>query len=262
MTRAKRHYIPGHVWHLTHRCHKRDFILKFPRDRRRWIKWLFQSKKRYGLTILNYMVTSNHIHLLVFDNDGKNIIPDSMKLTAGRTGQEYNIRKKRKGAFWEDRYHATAVETNQHLIRCIVYIDLNMVRAGVVDHPSEWEFCGYNEIQNPKKKKGIIDFEILMNLLEIENRNTLKEVHNEWVDNALSCNNNVRESHWTQSIAVGSKDFTEKVITELGHRAKGRTIIGNGDMFQVRENQGEYGNNNYSIDNTFAWDQNSSDNYR
>ena len=173
MTRAKRHYIPGHAWHLTHRCHKRDFLLKFPKDRRRWIEWLFQSKKRYGLTILNYMVTSNHIHLLVFDNDGKNIIPDSIKLTAGRTGQEYNIRKKRKGAFWEDRYYATAVETNQHLIRCIVYIDLNMVRAGVVEHPSEWEFCAYNEIQNPKKRKGIIDFEILMNLLEIENWNTV-----------------------------------------------------------------------------------------
>ncbi len=36
MARAKRHYIPGHVWHLTHRCHKREFLLKFPRDRRRW----------------------------------------------------------------------------------------------------------------------------------------------------------------------------------------------------------------------------------
>jgi len=42
----------------------------------------------------------------------------------------------RKGAFWEDRYHATAVEKERHLIRCMIYIDLNMVRAGVVDHPS------------------------------------------------------------------------------------------------------------------------------
>jgi len=34
-----------------------------------------------------------------------------------------------------------------------------MVRAGVVEHPSQWEFCGYNEIQNPRKRKGIIDFD-------------------------------------------------------------------------------------------------------
>jgi hypothetical protein len=44
----------------------------------------------------------------------------------------WNIRKQRKGASWEDRYHATAIEKNNHLERCLVYIDLNMVRAGVV----------------------------------------------------------------------------------------------------------------------------------
>jgi len=71
-----------------------------------------------------------------------------MQLIAGRTGQEYNQRKKRKGAFGEDRYHATAVESNRHLIQCIVYIDLNMVCGGVVNHPSEWIFSGYNEIQS------------------------------------------------------------------------------------------------------------------
>ena len=115
MARAKRHYIPGHVWHITHRCHKREFLLKFPRDRRRWIEWLYQAKKRYGgLSVLNYMVTSNHVHLLAFDNGGRNVIPDSIKLVAGRTGQEYNVRKNRKGAFWQDRYHATAVENNRY----------------------------------------------------------------------------------------------------------------------------------------------------
>ena len=65
-------------------------------------------------------------------------------MIAGRTAQEYNIRKRRKGAFREDRYHATAVQDDDHLIRCLVYIDLNMVRAGVVKHPSKWLFSGYN----------------------------------------------------------------------------------------------------------------------
>ena len=52
-----------------------------------------------------------------------------MQLIAGRTAQEYNQRKGKPGAFWEDRYHATAIETDEHLHRCMVYIDLNMVRA-------------------------------------------------------------------------------------------------------------------------------------
>ena len=96
------------------------------------------------------MITSNH--LLVADDGARDVIPDSMQLVAGRTGQEYNQRKDRKGAYWEDRYHATAVESGDHLARCMVYIDTNMVRAGVVGHQSMWPYSGYNEIQEPKKK--------------------------------------------------------------------------------------------------------------
>ena len=132
MDRAKRHYLPGNVWHINHRCHKREFLLKFLKDRNRWLQWLYQAKKRYGLSILNYMVTYNHIHLLVAGDDNRDVIPKSMQLIAGRTGQEYNLRKNRNGAFWEDRYHATAIEDADHFFRCCAYIDLNMVRAGVV----------------------------------------------------------------------------------------------------------------------------------
>jgi len=129
MPRANRHHIPGQIWHITHRCHQREFLFKFAKDRKRWLHWLFEAKKRYGLSILNYMVTSNHIHLLVVD-DESNSISKSIQLVAGRTAQEYNHRKRRKGAYWEDRFHATAIESGEHLMRCLVYIDMNMVRAG------------------------------------------------------------------------------------------------------------------------------------
>src|SRR4030042_2389642 len=142
MPRASRHYIPGNVWHITHRYHKKEFLLRFGRDRRRWLQWLFEAKKRFGLRVLNYMVTSNHIHLLVRENGDKDVIPNSIQLIAGRTAQEFNQRKNRNGAYWEDRYHATAVETDNHLIQCLLYMDLNMVRAGAVRHPSEWPFRG------------------------------------------------------------------------------------------------------------------------
>jgi hypothetical protein len=70
---------------------------------------------------------SNHIYLLVY-NHKEDVIPKPMQLIAGRTARGYNIRKNRTGAFWEDRYHATAVDTNGHLIRCLVYIDLNIAK--------------------------------------------------------------------------------------------------------------------------------------
>lgn len=85
MPRAKRVAIPGGVWHLTHRCHSRQFLLKFQRDRNRWRHWLFEATKRYGLTVLNY-------------------------------------------------------------------IDFNMVRAGVVQHPAQWRVSGYHDIQIPPQR--------------------------------------------------------------------------------------------------------------
>jgi len=44
-------------------------------DGRRWIDWLFEAKKRYNSSVLNYMVASNHIRLLVHDDNGQNVIP-------------------------------------------------------------------------------------------------------------------------------------------------------------------------------------------
>ena len=150
-------------------------MLKFSKDKRRWLRWLFEAKKRYGISILNYTVTSNHVHGLVVDDGDRDVIPNSIQLIAGRTGQEYNRRKNRKGAFWEDRYHATAVECNEHLIKCMPYIDMNMVRAGVVEHPKELPYCGYNEIQNPRPRYGLIDFENLTTLLNFNGTDDLRD---------------------------------------------------------------------------------------
>jgi len=60
MARANRHFISGYPWHLTHSCHKRKFLLKFAKYKQRWMHWLFEAKKRFGLCVLNFTVTSNH----------------------------------------------------------------------------------------------------------------------------------------------------------------------------------------------------------
>ncbi len=260
MARAKRHYLPGHAWHITHRCHKREFLLKFARDRRRWIQWLYEARKRYGLKVLNYTVTSNHIHLLVIDGGGRNVIPDSIKLIAGRTAQEFNLRKKRHGGFWEDRYHATAVECDEHLIKCLIYIDMNMVRTGVVKHPGDWEFCGYNEIQNPRDRYSIIDYPELMSLLGFSDYNDLIKSHGSWISEILKSRSSVRQEQWTQSVAVGSKPFLEKIKESLNSKVKGREIIKNDCSNELRETEAVYGNPNFTeigddhYSNLFEWE--------
>lgn len=255
MARAHRHFLPGQVWHLTHRCHQKEFLLKFVKDRQRWLYWLFQAKKHYGLKILNYMVTSNHAHLLVLDNaENRNAIPESLQLIAGRTAQDYNQRKNRKGAFWEDLYHATAIQNNEQLKNCIAYMDLNMVRAGAVTHPEEWKHSGFNEIQNPPKRYGLIDFKSLMNLTEIKDYGSLKALHRKWINDALKKNEFSRESKWTESIAVGDKLFIEIIKKLIGIQVKNRKMEKNEKEYQVRENQVVYGDSGRQDDeNAFYW---------
>ncbi len=77
MPRANRYFVPGYVWHITHRCHKQDFLLKFASDRRTCVRWLFEAKKRFGLCVLDYIVTSNQIHLFAKDS-GCGEIPGSL----------------------------------------------------------------------------------------------------------------------------------------------------------------------------------------
>jgi putative transposase len=242
MPRAHRHYIPGLMWHITHRCHKKEFLLKFAKDRQAWLNWLFEAKKRHGITILNYVATSNHIHLLIYDRDGGDVIPNSVQLAAGRTAQQHNQRKSRRGAFWEDRYHATAVQTGEHMVQCIVYMDLNMVRAGVVKHPSEWPHCGYGEIQNPPDRYRLIDRNALMQLLGIDGGEQLRLSHRNWVEEALKSEENTRERRWSESIAVGSLSFIEQVKIDLGTMGLGRKITSSETCHELKETPASYRN--------------------
>jgi hypothetical protein len=56
------------------------------------------------------------------------------------------------------------------------YVDLNMVRAGVVQHPGEWVRGGYREIQNPKQRYTLINRQKLSALLSIKNNDQLSAI--------------------------------------------------------------------------------------
>ena len=186
------------------------------------------------------MVTSNLIHLLVKDT-GPNVIAESMQLIAGRTAQEYNQRKGRQGAFWEDRYHATAVQADEHLHRCLVYIDLNMVRAGVVSHPLQWKESGFSEIQKLRKRYAIIDLKSLSELSGFSNLRDFQTAHRQWGEQALENALAIRDDCWSESIAVGSLAFIDTVKSELGVRATHRDVVEADGSYALREPAEAYG---------------------
>ena len=71
------------------------------------LHWVFEARKRFGLSVLNYMVTSNHIHLLVKDT-GPNVIAESMQLIGGRT---------RGSWFKSSRFNGSRLEFEEELPR-------------------------------------------------------------------------------------------------------------------------------------------------
>jgi putative transposase len=106
------------------------------------------------------------------------------------------------------------VQTDHHLIRCLSYIDLNMVRAGAVSHPREWESSGYHEIQSPRQRKGAIDHKVLCELLGVSTIEQLQHVHNDWVGDSLTQSR--RDPIWTESVAVGDEHFLAALKEQLG----------------------------------------------
>ena len=137
-----------------------------------------------------------------------------------------------------------------------------MVRNGVVSHPSEWSFCGYNEIQKPRKKNVLIAYQRLAELTGFESYTAFQETHKELVNESLANGNNFRQIQWTESIAVGSKGFIETIKDKLGILAKGRKILENDGGFHLKEDMGTYITNsdikkdNIVSKNTYYWDIN------
>jgi putative transposase len=177
---------------------------------------------------------------LVQDHEA-DFIPRSIQPVAGRAAQEYNRRKGRKGAFWQDPYHATAVESGSHFLRCLVYIDLNMVRNGVVSHPSAWRHGGCDAIQSPPKRYRLIDREQRLACCGIGSDAEPVSRHRERVEETMTSPRNVRQAEWSEAPAVGSEGFADGVCSALGVRARGRQVRHGQDHCMLKEQAAPYG---------------------
>jgi len=218
--RANRYFVPGKFYHLTHRCHDREFLLKFIRDRSAYRQLLWSSLREFPVTVLGYCITSNHTHLLA-RSESDVAISHWMQTIEGQFAQSYNRRKGRSGAFWSDRYHCTMIEEGPHLWNAMVYIDLNMVRDGVVRHPAQWPWCSYSEWLGSRRRYGVVDQIESLRVLGGVSLEEFRANYEVLIQGRLAKDALMREPHWTESIAVGSRAFVEAIAKmEVTHRQR------------------------------------------
>jgi len=193
--------------HVTHRCQEGRFLLTTDIDRRQYVKRLWQASRRHRtVRLLDYVVTSNHVHLLAWVPRTRDLSA-MMRWLQGTSAGDYNRRMGREGAFWRGRFHPTLIETGNHLSRCLFYLDMNMVRAGVVAHPRDWRFGGYHELSGSRKRYRIVDLDRLLNLLAVPDVNAFRGWHGATLAELCRPAELPREPHWSRAFAVGSRGW-------------------------------------------------------
>lgn len=217
MPRANRYILPNAICHLTHRCHNRSFLFKFACDRSEYRSRLRKAAGESAICVLTYNITCNQIHLVI-RAAGTESVSAFMQRLEGEFAEYYNLRKQRKGAFWSGRYWCTMLDTGQYVRSCMKYVDLNMVRAGVVSHPSEWGWGGYRELMGERQRYRIVDLDQVLELWECKSVGSFREHYRFVVEEAIRNRLIQREPCWTESIAVGSEAFVKEVGAKTDNR--------------------------------------------
>lgn len=142
MPRQPRYLLPGFPQHVIQRGNNRQATFHEAADYERYIHELISAARQARCAIHCYVLMTNHTHLLVTPEHDHGI--SQMMQSLGRSYVGYINRKyDRTGTLWEGRYKASLVDSNEYLLCCYRYIELNPVRAGLVADPSEYPWSSY-----------------------------------------------------------------------------------------------------------------------
>ena len=142
MPRQLRYDLVGCPQHVVQRGNNRQRTFFARRDRVRYLAWAREAARDAGCEIHAYVLMSNHVHLLVTPREPLAIAP--MMQSLGRRYVRYlNDRRGRTGTLWDGRYKASLVATGDYLWNCYRYIELNPVRAGIVDDPAAYPWSSF-----------------------------------------------------------------------------------------------------------------------
>jgi len=142
MPRRPRIVLPGVPLHLIQRGNNRQACFYAEDDYRFYLKWLRNSATNTGCAVHAYVLMTNHVHLLLTSSTGGGV-GAMMKRLGQRYVQYVNRTYRRSGTLWEGRFRSCLTREESYVLGCYRYIELNPVRAGMLEHPGEYRWSSY-----------------------------------------------------------------------------------------------------------------------
>ena len=142
MARLPRLTVAGYPHHIIQRGNDRQPIVRDDQDRQRLLDLWTEHAKTFKVAIHAWVIMDNHFHLLATPETQEGL-PQMMQAVGRAYVRYFNVRHKRTGTLWEGRYRSTLIESERYLLACMVYIDLNPVRAGMVGRPEDFRWSSY-----------------------------------------------------------------------------------------------------------------------
>ena len=143
MPRMARTVVPGIPLHVVQRGINRNPCFFAERDYSTYLRYVSNFASRFECSIHAYCLMTNHVHLLITPSSA-----EGCALFMKRLGQCYvqtvNKRLERTGTLWEGRFHSCLVDSDHYVLACYRYIELNPVRAGLVNTPCQYAWSSYS----------------------------------------------------------------------------------------------------------------------
>lgn len=134
--------LPGVPVHLIQRGNNRQACFYHDEDYRFYLEWLEEYARESACSVHSYVLMTNHVHILL-TSDKAGSVGELMKRLGQRYVQYINRTYKRSGTLWEGRFRSCLTQEEDYVLSCYRYIELNPVRAGMVEHPAEYRWSSY-----------------------------------------------------------------------------------------------------------------------
>ena len=142
MARLPRYFLPGQPQHLIQRGNNRNALFFRNQDYHFYLDCLQDASLKNGVAVHAYVLMTNHVHLVVTPDDEQGL-PRMMQRVGLRYAKYINRLYRRTGTVWEGRYRAAPIDTDNYLLACYRYVELNPVRAGMVQQPAAYPWSSY-----------------------------------------------------------------------------------------------------------------------
>lgn len=142
MARLPRLAAAGLPHHVIQRGNDRQSVFREDPDYARYLGWLREVAATHGLALHAYVLMPNHVHLLVTPPTDA-ALSKAMQSLGRRYVRWFNDKYGRTGTLWEGRFRSTVIDADRYLLACARYIELNPVRAGIVNSPELYRWSSY-----------------------------------------------------------------------------------------------------------------------